>query len=140
MARLVFALAVVLGVMYVAARLLKGRVPGMAARRSPVRIEVLGRQGLGRNASVAVVRAGGKALVVGVTETQVTVLAEADEAALETSDGSCSPSTLFDLSCSRSTNFDVEAEGTRPSWGKPTPRPSWSGVLDAMRERTVRKA
>jgi flagellar protein FliO/FliZ len=41
-------------------------------------IDVLGRQQLSRTASVAVVRVGSQALIVGITDTQVNVLGETD--------------------------------------------------------------
>src|SRR5436305_8602120 len=46
-------------------------------------IEVLGRQQVSRGAAVAVVRVGDQALIVGVTENQVSVLADTDLAAAQ---------------------------------------------------------
>src|SRR5690242_2639611 len=46
-------------------------------------IDVLGRQQLSRGASVAVVRVADRAMVLGVTDSQVTLLSEADLAAVE---------------------------------------------------------
>src|SRR5215471_4407525 len=87
MGRLIFAMGVVVGLMMVAGRFVRNRGlgggPSKGTNLAPVRIEVLARQGFGRSASVAVVRAAGKVLVLGVTETSVTVLAETDLAALE---------------------------------------------------------
>ena len=55
-------------------------------------IEVVARRGLGRNVSIAVVRAGGKALVLGMTDSSVRVLAEADPDSIETVAMSRAPS------------------------------------------------
>jgi flagellar protein FliO/FliZ len=72
--RVFVSLAVVLGIMWMLAR----RVRGGSRVRSGRLIDVLGRQQVGRGAAVAVVRVAESALIVGVTDTQVTVLAETD--------------------------------------------------------------
>ncbi|GAA3397712.1 flagellar biosynthetic protein FliO [Cryptosporangium minutisporangium] len=77
--RAIFSLAVVLFLMWGLARLVRrplgGRVAGALA--------VLARQPLSRSASVAVVKVDDRALVLGVTDAQVTYLAEAPLAAFE---------------------------------------------------------
>ena len=122
-ARLLVALAVVFGLMWVAGRLMRGRMP-MAGGRSarPVAIEVLGRQGLGRTASITLVRTSGKVLVLGVTETSINVLAEVD------------PDTY---------DFDgPESDRTSLSGGGPVvgPGKTWRAMLDTARERTTRRS
>jgi flagellar biogenesis protein FliO len=84
--RLVVSLAVVLLLLVVLARYLNkrqlggGRAVARPGRRKPLAdVEVLSRHGLSRGSSLAVVRAGGRLLLVGVTETSVTVLRELDE-------------------------------------------------------------
>jgi flagellar protein FliO/FliZ len=64
----------VLGVMWLLARRMR---KGSRAKDTRL-IDVLGRQQLSRNASVAVVRVGEQALVIGVTDAQVSVLGETD--------------------------------------------------------------
>jgi len=77
--RIVFSLLVVLGLMWGLARLarapMRGRRGGMVA--------VLGRQQVSKGAAVAVVRVMDKALVVGVTDAQVTLLCETELTAVE---------------------------------------------------------
>jgi flagellar protein FliO/FliZ len=77
--RIFFSLAVVVLLMWglakVARRPLSGRNGGA--------LSVLARQALSRGASVAVVRVGDRAYVVGVTDQTVTLLAEADPDAIE---------------------------------------------------------
>jgi flagellar protein FliO/FliZ len=72
--RIVFSLLIVLGLMWgmaqLARRPLRGRRGGL--------VTVLGRQQLSKGAAVAVVRVVDRALVVGVTDGQVTLLGEAD--------------------------------------------------------------
>ncbi|MFA6573817.1 MAG: flagellar biosynthetic protein FliO [Nocardioides sp.] len=70
--RLVFSLAVVLGLLLLTARLGARRFKGRAG--SPVR--VLHRQALSRTSSVTVVTVGSRVLVLGTTEQQIRVLAE----------------------------------------------------------------
>ena len=72
--RLLVSLAAVLGVIWVLARRMKRTTGGTATQL----IDVLGRQQLSRTASVAVVRVGEQALVLGVTDAQVSVLGETD--------------------------------------------------------------
>jgi flagellar protein FliO/FliZ len=73
------ALALVLGLMWFLARLVRRPLGGRSAGATAV----LARQPLTRGASVAVVRVGGRAFVLGVTDQNVTLLAEADPAAIE---------------------------------------------------------
>ncbi len=122
MARLVLSLAVVLGLMWVMAYVMKrrGLAPGLRrGQRSTAEVELLARKPLGRNASIAIVRAGGRTMVVGITDQHVTKLddADVDEIDLETTDG---------------------------QWTAATKEPAGSGqarktMLDHVRERTVRR-
>lgn len=72
--RIIFSLLVVLGLMWALARVARRPLAGRAM--GP--ISVLARQSLTRNASLALVRVGDQALVLGVTDQAVTLLAEAD--------------------------------------------------------------
>jgi flagellar biosynthetic protein FliO len=123
--RLALSLAVVIGLMVGATALLKRRgFAGFAGSgpRRPVpsaQVEVLARKPLGRNASVAIVRAGGKSMVLGVTDAQVTLLVDAEIDELELD--------------------EVEAQGTgfpRAVNGATSP---WKTMLESLRDRTVRR-
>jgi flagellar protein FliO/FliZ len=74
------ALALVLGLMWFLTRLVRRPLGGRGAGA----MSVLARQPLTRGASVAVVRVGEQAYVLGVTDQTVTLLAEADPAAIGT--------------------------------------------------------
>lgn len=115
--RLAVSLAVVLGLMLIAAKVLRkrglGRTSGSTATS---RIEVLARQGLGRSSSVQLVRVGGRTLVLGVTENAVSVLSEADPLLLEA-------------------ELALEATPTDPA---PTQPGSWGPFLELLRDRTAR--
>jgi len=125
MGRLIVAMGIVVGLMIIAGRVVRNRGLGGAVGRgpasAPVRIEVLARQGFGRNASVAVIRAAGKGLVLGVTETNVTVLAEADLTALDA-------------------QISDEAIGTASSGARSSSGPSWKAMLELARDKTVRRS
>lgn len=77
--RLLVSLAAVLGLMWLIARRL--RRPGATRRQSPV-IEVVARQQITRNLSVGVVRVVDRTLVVAMSDAGMTLLAEADPAAV----------------------------------------------------------
>jgi len=115
--RLVFSLAVVLVLMALLARVLRNRtMPGLG--RPSVRrdlLQIVARQSLSRSASVAVVQAGERALVLGITETGINVLAELDPEALRPD----------------------EPDETQ---GPLAMNPSWRGFVDVLRERSVRRS
>jgi flagellar protein FliO/FliZ len=73
------ALAFVLGLMWLLTRLVRRPLGGRGAGA----MAVLARQPLTRGASVAVVRVGRQAFVLGVTDQTVTLLAETDPVAIE---------------------------------------------------------
>ena len=118
--RLILSLAVVIGLMWIAANVLRKRgftgVAGRRATRGP-QIELVARRPLGRNSSIAVVRVGGHALVVGVTEHQVTNLGEIE---LEE----------VDL---------IEDNTWTVSSGANGPATAWKTMLEQMRSRTARR-
>jgi flagellar protein FliO/FliZ len=78
--RLAASLGMVVAIILVAAKVSAGGA-GCASGGRPTapRLDVLDRTSVARNASVAVVRVGGRGLVVGITEQSVTLLAEAPE-------------------------------------------------------------
>jgi flagellar protein FliO/FliZ len=77
--KMILALMVVLGLMWLLARLARRPLSGRGAGA----LAVLARQPLTRGSSVAVVRVGKQAYVLGVTDHTVTLLAETDPGAIE---------------------------------------------------------
>jgi len=127
--RVVVSLGVVLAIMAGTAAVLRrsglvGTVP--AARRGTRRrgapVEVIARHGLSRASSLAVVRLGGRALVLGVTEHQVTLLTEVDPAELDT----------------QPDPDDTLVGPAGPGIGAGAL--PWKVTLEQMRERTVRRS
>jgi flagellar protein FliO/FliZ len=112
---------VVLGILTLAARYAGKRGMGGAPRRTATHVEVVARQGIGRGSSVVVVRAAERALVLGVTESSISLLADADVAVLE---------------------LPTDAPGIAQSEGGPLKaRPAaWKDTLEHLRERTVRRS
>ena len=124
--RVVVSLGVVLAIMAGAAAVLRrsGVVGGRSSRRRAAQVEVVARQGLGRSSSVTVVRIGDRSLVLGVTESSVSLLGEVDPADLEVEVAE-----------------GPEAPGTAsPGSGFPPAAFAWKAVLENLRDRTVRRS
>jgi flagellar protein FliO/FliZ len=115
-ARVVASLGVVLAIVAFLARGNAKRL--LSGRRAAAPLEVLARQSLARNASVVVLRTADRALVLGVTDASVSLLAELDADDLQTE----------------------RPAGTPFVEGQPPRTPTWRNALDTMRERTVRRS
>lgn len=113
LARLVVSLGIVLGLMAaVAAVVRRTGAGGGVTRRRGLPVEVVARHALGRRSSVALVRAGGKGLVLGVTDHTITVLAETD------------PDDLV----------PEQPAGTPAATTTP-----WTALIESVREKTARR-
>lgn len=89
--RVVLSLGVVLGLLWLVARMASARTGG---RRAGL-VTVHARQPLGRNAYLSVVTVGDRALLVGVTEHQVNLISELPSQLLDTLE----PTVLHALPC-----------------------------------------
>src|SRR3954454_20384929 len=81
--RLVFSLSVVLGLLFLCARLAGRRFKS----RHDALVQLVHRQPIGRHASVSVVNVGGRILVLGTTDQEVRLLTELDPAEIAEDDG-----------------------------------------------------
>src|SRR5690606_13281317 len=75
-----------IGLMWLAGRVMRSRGLGGLSRRAlpaGARLEILDRKSFSKSASVALVRAGGRTLLIGVTEHGVSTLAEMEPELLE---------------------------------------------------------
>jgi flagellar protein FliO/FliZ len=142
--RVGFSLMVVLGLMWVAARLLRGRLTSRGAGT----LEVLARAQVGRGASVALVRVADRALVVGVTEHGISLLGEpiTDLSSLSAStpDAAVSPDgEAPGLFASRrvepGSSASAAAAAAGPLGGSLLSPSTWRQVVQVIRERTVRR-
>lgn len=127
LARLVISLAVVLGLMLGAAWVIRRRGGSFMRRMGKnLPLEVMARQSLGRSASVQVVRMGERALVLGVTDHQVTYLTEGEPGEFETVDLTGQGGSSADRT--------VRSGSEDPRSGS-----SWTGVIETLRDRTTRR-
>lgn len=139
--RLVASLGMVVAIILVLARAVRKRGGLRLGRNSDgPRLDVLDRTSLSRNASIAVVRVGGRALIVGITDQTVTMLTEAPEL-IDRYESSQVEMQAIDL--------QVEAERTAPPaehevtvWpdAAPAPKPARMNFFEALRESTVRRS
>ena len=140
--RLVVSLGIVIGLMLVLSGALRKRgiVIGGAngtgrARqaRSVAMLDIVARKPLGRNAQLAIVRAGNKTMVLGITEHQITMLTETDPTWDDNLDG--------DIDVNIDSNFNAtETQRTGfPRSGPPGTFPTWKTMLEGVRDRTVRR-
>ena len=134
--RIGFSLLVVFGLMWGLARVARR---GGVGRRGSGNLSVLNRQSLSRGSSVAVVQVADRALILGVTDTQVSLLGETDlhafghdphprpEPAAETVDA------LPPLHPTVLPHHGGKLDGSLLS-----PR-TWGSTLDFLRDRTTRR-
>lgn len=127
-ARMIVSLGVVLALMAGAAVVIRRRgmgglaAAGGARRRRAASLEVLARSTLGRSTSLALVRAGGRALVLGVTDSSVTLLLDSTPEELD-----------LDLPEAPGTVSPVGAGSTSAA-------SAWTAALEALRDRTARRS
>ncbi|GAB7049777.1 FliO/MopB family protein [Catenuloplanes indicus] len=142
--RITFSLAIVFGLMWGLARVLKKPLTG---RHSGAALDVLSRAQLSRGSSVALIRVVDRALIVGVTEGQVTLLGETDLAAVERQlAGPLEKRNRITLPEHVRPGEDLSGEGAedsviveRPSDGGAASGRTWAQTLNFLRERTVRR-
>ena len=125
--RVGFSFAVVLGLMWASARALRGRYGDRGAGT----LEILARQQVGRNASVAVLRVADRALVLGVSEQGVTLLGEPI-----TDLSPFAPAPARDADVTSVLPAQPERNHLDGSLLSPA---TWRQPLDALRDRTVRR-
>ncbi|NHC47112.1 flagellar biosynthetic protein FliO [Motilibacter sp. K478] len=144
--RLFLSLGVVIALMWLAARVLRGSMGG----RNTGALEILARQQLSRGASVSVVRVADRALVVGVTDTQVTLLTETDLELIQLAQEAGTEATDADADTSVSVDEDGNvrivtakparpAVGTGPLAGSILSPDTWRRTVNALRERSTRR-
>jgi flagellar protein FliO/FliZ len=159
--RVTVSLGLVLAVLWFAA---KGLRSSQRRSRAGVDVDVLTRQPLAQKSSLAVVRLGDRALVLGVTENRVDLLHEtalADvlvpfEAGDEDAGASVAPTASAPSAAGLSTSIAVPVavraavtkqrqlsgvpeQGSGPLAGSALSPQTWSRAVQVLREKTVRK-
>ncbi|AXV05860.1 hypothetical protein DVS28_a1160 [Euzebya pacifica] len=152
LARLAVSMTVVIALMLLAARILRRTAGGMGIggrgkeRRTPIDVQTL--QPLTKTAHVAVVRAAGRELVLGITDQQVTLLHSGIEprdslvdldldAADTTSETTTDDERIspLDVTSTRARIAPVPAEDATT----PSALTAWTDALETLREKTVRR-
>ncbi|HUZ21462.1 MAG TPA: flagellar biosynthetic protein FliO [Acidimicrobiales bacterium] len=143
--RMLLALGLVLGLMFVLSRLARraqtrGR-PGTrraTGGRTDPRVDVVTRRSLTRSSGIAVVRVGGRYLVVATTPQSINLITELDPAELGevVADApvpqSPRPSLLENLPLPRTA-------GASAAFAAIAPPSAWDAFLTTLKERTVRR-
>lgn len=126
--RMALSLLVVMALMAGVAHLAKrrgGLALGGIARGRSGRLEVISRHSVAKSASLALVRVGGRDLLIGVTPSTISLLLEAEEGGLAAESDNASRGL---------------AQGSASfTSGTASPSP-WTVMVDQLRERTVRRA
>ncbi|MDP1793339.1 MAG: flagellar biosynthetic protein FliO [Acidimicrobiales bacterium] len=103
----------------------------MGGRHEGAVIQVIGRQSIGRNADVTVVTLGERTLVLGVTEHNVSMVAELDPEEMVTREViDIPPAMVAAVASPLAIPARTQAQASVPSW---------RDLLESMRERTVRR-
>ncbi len=129
------------GFVWLARRRRLGRVGGVLAAmtrgagRSAAPVEVLARQTLTRTSSVVLLRAGRRVLLVGVGETGVAVLGEGDDLDPPVPDEGTDDAPTGQAAGHRSPQRDPRTGRA----GAHAPDRTRTGLLDTLRERSVRR-
>jgi flagellar protein FliO/FliZ len=130
--RIGFSLLIVLGLLWGLARLVRRPLGG---KRGPGALAVLSRQQLGRGSAIAVVQVHDRALIIGVTDAQVSLLGEAELEAFEPHGHNHEHRDHMKLEPDGilpTTHPEGRLEGSLLS-----PR-TWGSTIDFLRDRTSR--
>jgi flagellar protein FliO/FliZ len=136
--RVFIALVLVVGAMWLLAKVAKRPLRKRAANT----LDVLARAQLSRNASVAVVRVDGTALVVGVTDGGVSLLHQLDAQAFAVAEPTSRMAVDLESITSKSPAEAVAPAATPKSAlaGSALSPATWRQAVEALRERTARGA
>lgn len=128
--RIGFSLLVVFGLLWGLAKVARR---GGISKRGSGSLAVLNRQHLTRGSSVAVVQVADRALILGVTDTQVSLLGETDLDAF-----GAEPQPVQEKHDALPVMPVMTEHGGRLNGSILSPR-TWSSTLDFLRDRTTRR-
>lgn len=132
--RLGFSLAVVIGLMWLAGRVMRNRGLTGRSRKCDTELEVLDRKNLSKTSSLALVRVGDRTLLIGVTEHGISNLTEIEQHAIELA--------LVDEEVGTNGPVPLGAPVDLPSLSAASATQSgtaWKMLVDQLREKTVRR-
>ena len=133
--RIGFSLLVVFGLMWGLARIARR---GGVGRRGSGNLSVLNRQSLSRGSSVAVVQVADRALILGVTDTQVNLLGETELAAFEHEPHGFHKKRPEPAVEPEAHPMVLPHHGGKLDGSVLSPR-VWTSTLDFLRDRTTRR-
>lgn len=138
--RLVLSMGLIVAIIVVASKVLKGKTTLNFGRRQSdgPKLDVLDRTQVARHASVAVVRVGGRGLIVGITEQSVSLLAEAPE--LVDRYEQAEAGRLEPIALPLEASDHTESERTALSPELTAPSRTRMNFFEALRETTVRRS
>ena len=141
--RVVVSLGLVLAVLWFAA---KGLRSSQRRSRAGVDVDVLTRQPLAQKSSLAVVRLGDRALVLGVTESRVELLHEtaladvlAPDQPVQADQSVADPARQVSLPATTGSAVRLPASRPGPLSGSALSPQTWSRAVQVLREMTVRR-
>jgi flagellar biogenesis protein FliO len=133
-------MAVVIGVMWIAARVMRNRqvTGGGLVRKSPTQkaaplVHVVAKQGVSKTGSITVVRVGNKELVLGVTDSNISLLTE-----LEALDLGFPKTSVFSDDQVHMQS-EIQGTGTPRAEALASSTSARKGLLEQVRDLTVRK-
>ena len=130
--RMAISLAVVLVLMGAVAKFARKRGGfGLGSPRG-AKVEVVTRHSVAKSASLAVVRVGGRDLLVGITPSTVSLLLDGEE-------GSLVPAEAQRDQQPEQHEIRAGLQGLAPAVQGNLPSSPWKVMLDQLRERTVRR-
>jgi len=139
--RMVLALGLVLGLLWLFSKFGRGRQNKGRARWLPgvdaSRIEVMDRRSLGRHSSIAVVRAAGRIFVIGQTPQQINVLLDTNPAA-DTLERESVEGEEPVIGRPSGADEEMLLPGLAATTGADSPK-AWDAFLERLREMTVRR-
>lgn len=131
--RIGFSLLVVFGLLWGLAKVLRRPLGG---RRGVGALAVLSRQQLSRGSAVAIVQVHDRALILGVTDQQISLLGEADLGAFE--ERGRSPEHRDHLTVEPGRDLPAAHPAGRLEGSLLSPR-TWVATLNFLRDRTARR-
>ena len=142
-------LSLVLALVWVAARVLRKRGAGLS-RKDPSSIDVIARRSVGRRSNLLMVEIGGRSLLVGVTDQQISLVADlSGESADRPAVGPVAAITVDELDGPTPDDDSVADDGAVDTFDltdalevpmhQRAAEPTRANVLTSLRELTVRR-
>jgi len=143
MLRMSVSLAIILGLIWAASRFVRRR--GSVLGKSSTEVEVVAKRSTGRRSNLLVVKVAGRTLLVGATDTHVSLVADVTDLPAEQLEPAGPPSLVLPSLVSGPASGPVALDGGRsvdlrqPKRSVGGARGTASPLLDSIRDLTVRR-